>query len=244
MSGKRGVFVLACAASSLALATAAQAQDATAALPQDDAQIGDIIVTAQKREQSINNVGMSINAASADTLAQRGVSNPEDLVKVVPGLVVTPSLIQTPVYTIRGIGFYDSTLASSPAVTVYVDEVPLVSPLMTLGASLDLERVEVLKGPQGTLFNQNSTGGAINYIAAKPTENLEAGGTFSLERFGKVDATGFVSGPITSNLRARLSGRTVQGGEWQYSLTRPGTSLAISASFSAGCCSTGRLQSG
>src|SRR3546814_1674254 len=88
---------------------------------------------------------------------------------------------------LRGVGFNDYTLGASPAVSVYVDQVPLASSAFTQGASLDLERVEVLKGPQGILFGQNSTGGAINYIAAKPTRELEAGFSASYGRFDTFD---------------------------------------------------------
>src|SRR3546814_16099149 len=84
------------------------------------------------------------------------------------------------------------------------DESPLPIPVITEAAALDLERIEVLKGPQGTLYGQNSTGGAINYIAAKPTPIFEAGGQVSVERFGKTSVEGFVSGPISSTLQARV----------------------------------------
>lgn len=183
--------------------------------------IGDIIVTAQKRSQTINTVGMSITAASGDMLLQKGITNTADLVKAVPGFAFTQSPYSTPVYTLRGVGLYDYGLGSSPSVAVYVDEVSLPFPSMGVGATLDLERVEVLKGPQGTLFGQSSTGGAVNYIAAKPTDTLEAGGSITYERFGKVDVTGYVSGPISDTLNARLSGRVVEGGDWQKSITRP-----------------------
>lgn len=179
-----------------------------------------IVVTANKRSQSINDVGMSINAIDNKTLAERGITETADLIKVVPGLTFAQSQTQTPVYTLRGIGFFDNSLASSPTVSIYVDEVPLPFPIMTQGTTLDLERVEVLKGPQGTLFGQNATGGAINYIAAKPTSSLEAGLDVSVNNFGNVQAGGFVSGPLSENLGARLAIKTSQFGEWQRNTTR------------------------
>jgi len=190
--------------------------------------IGEIIVTAQKRSESINKVGMTITAATGDTLAQRGITTNADLTKLVPGLHYTPSPYQQPVYVLRGVGLYDSGLASSPAVSVYVDQLPLTSPIMSEVPPLDLERVEILNGPQGTLFGQNSTGGAINFITAKPQSEFGAGGTVSYERFNKASINGFVTGPLAENLTARLSGGVVSGGAWQYSLSRPNDYLGDS----------------
>ncbi len=188
-------------------------------------QLQEIVVTAQKREQSINSVPITVTAVTGDALVARGVTSAADLTKVVPGFSFAPTTFGEPVYVLRGVGLYDSGLGSSPAVTVYLDQTPLPYPIMTEVAPLDLQRVEVLKGPQGTLFGQNSTGGAVNYIAAKPTRDYEAGADVTYERFGQVDATGFVSGPLTDTLSARLALRTDQGGGYQYSLTRPGVDL-------------------
>ncbi|KKW91589.1 TonB-dependent receptor [Sphingobium chungbukense] len=194
--------------------TAAQADRATDSLP------GDIVVTAQKREQSMNSVGLSLQALSGADLQKRRIDSAADLVKAVPGFTFTPSPYATPVYTLRGVGLYDSGLAVAPSVSVYMDEVPLAYPIMTLGGTLDLERVEVLKGPQGTLFGQSSTGGAVNYIAAKPTSTFRYGANGSLNQFGQVDLEGFVSGPISPTLGARLAVKTQQGGAWQKSTSR------------------------
>lgn len=184
-------------------------------------QYGAIIVTAQKRSQAINDVGMSITALGGDEMLNRGIRDTADLVKVVPGLTFTPSpYAGTPIYTMRGVGFYEFSLPASPAVTIYVDEVALPYQAMASGVTLDLERVEVLKGPQGTLFGQNATGGGINYVAAKPTPSLAYGGSLSLGRFSSLDADAYVSGPLTSTLRARAAIRTVQSGDWQKSYTR------------------------
>ncbi|MFA7584960.1 MAG: TonB-dependent receptor, partial [Novosphingobium sp.] len=191
----------------------ASAQDAAAdASGFDD---GEIVVTAQKREEKLSDVGMSIAAVSANQLDILGVGEPADLSKIVAGFTFAQSPYNTPIYTLRGVGFYESTLSAAPTVSVYVDEVPLPFPALTTAAGLDPERVEVLKGPQGTLFGQNSTGGAINYIAAKPTSDFRAGTELSFARFNEVDANFFVSGPITDTLRGRIAVRTVQGGEWQ-----------------------------
>ncbi|QKS01138.1 TonB-dependent receptor [Sphingomonas sp. CL5.1] len=194
----------------------AQDGNSTTALP-------DIVVTAQKRSESINTVPMSITAASGDTLRNMGVTSPDQLASVVPGFTFTKSAYGAPVYSLRGVGFYDYAIGAAPAVSVYVDEAPLPFSTITRGASFDLERVEVLKGPQGTLFGSNSTGGAVNYIAAKPTEKPEAGLDISFGRFNDADFSGFVSGPITDTLSARVAVRHEMSGDWQRSTTRNDT---------------------
>lgn len=185
--------------------------------------LGDIVVTAQKRRQSIDDVGLSITALTGDALAQRGITSVADLERVVPGLTFTQSPFNQPIYTLRGIGYSESSLAAAPAVSVYVDEIPLAFSSMTEGVLLDVQRVEVLKGPQGTLYGQNSTGGAINFVAAKPTDSFNAGADLGFARFNSADIGGFVSGPINDTLRARFAVRTIQGGDWQQSHVRDDT---------------------
>lgn len=203
----------------------AQAQDEAQTDAAESAEIGDIVVTAQKRSQSLRDVGLTIQAAGEEKLDSLGIRGPSDLGKLVSGFSYTESLYTTPVYTLRGVGLYDATFGSVPAVAVYSDQVPRNVPVMSSGLDLDLERVEVLKGPQGTLFGQSSTGGAINYIFNKPTDYFEAGMDLTYERFGRIDASGFVSGPIANGIKARLAVRGVEGGAWQYSVSRPDDKL-------------------
>ncbi len=209
--------------SGAAFAAPSQAVGQAAAPASPPPVVGEIVVTAQKREQSINKVPMSITALSGQALIDRGITETADLTKVVPGFNFTETAYATPVYTIRGIGFQESSLAASPAVSVYVDEVPLPFPDETEAVALDLERVEVLKGPQGTLYGEDSTGGAVNYIAAKPTSHFTSGVDASYGRFNTTDVQGFVSGPLTDTLTARLSGRAVEASNWQQSYTDSAT---------------------
>ena len=211
-------------ASIAALAFAAQpalAQDATPQAAEDTNPSNDIIVTANKREQALNDVGLTITAATGEGLAERGIRGPEDLAKLVPGFTFTQSIYSTPVYTLRGIGLYDATFGAAPSVSIYTDEVPRNVPVMSDALDLDIERLEVLKGPQGTLFGQSSTGGAINYIVGKPTDSFEMGGYASYERFDRFELSGHVSGPLSDTLRARLAVKGVTGGAWQQSFSRP-----------------------
>jgi outer membrane receptor protein involved in Fe transport len=212
---KLSAFAVALSASAAFVPTYAFAQDAT-----DAGGIPEIIVTAQKRAQSINDVGLTIAALGSDTLEKQGIKSLEDLARAVPGLSYASTDFGTPVFTLRGVGFYDNSLGGYPTTSVYLDEVPLPFPAMATHANLDLERVEVLKGPQGTLFGQNSTGGAINYIAAKPTDTLAAGVEGTIGRFGQGEANGFISGPITDTLGVRFAGQYGFGSPWQKSYTR------------------------
>lgn len=181
----------------------------------DASTTGDIIVTAQKRSESINSVGMSITAQTGDQLLAKGITSTADLAKVVPGFTFEGAIGAQPVYSIRGIGFHDASLASGQAVAIYADEVPMPFAFETVGADYDIERVEVLKGPQGTLFGQNSTGGAVNYVSAKPTSTFQAGIDATYGRFATSDISGFVSGPLSDTLRARVAFRSIQGDGWQ-----------------------------
>lgn len=183
----------------------------------------EIVVTATKRSETINSVPMSVTAATGAQLASAGVNSANDLSKVVPGFVFTQSAYSTPVYSIRGVGFYNYDIGSTPTVTVYQDEAPLPFSSMTRGAGFDLERVEVLKGPQGLLFGANSTGGAVNYIAARPTNTLTAGLDAGYGRFDSSEVGGFISGPIAEGVKARVAVRHEGSGDWQQSTTLDAT---------------------
>lgn len=196
------------------------ATEAAAQTESDEMVLDEIIVTAQKRNESVNKVGMSISALSGAQLQTAGVVDVAGLTKVVPGFTFAQSPKGAPIYTLRGVGYYDETLAATPAVSIYLDQVGFSYPIESKAATLDIERVEVLKGPQGTLYGQSSTGGAINYIAVKPTSQLEAGLNLGYGRFDAFTAEGFVSGPITSTIRARIALATDQGGDWQRSYSR------------------------
>lgn len=219
MRHSRMGFLLAATALTAALAPAALAQTAMVEA-EDGMSVGDIVVTAQKRSQSINEVPLTVAAATGDQLADRGVTDPSDLAKVVPGFTFQPAPTGIPVFTLRGVGYYDEALAASPAVSVYVDEVPIPFSIMANGVAFDLARVEVLKGPQGTLFGQNSTGGAINYVAARPTADFASGFSVSYGSYHAAEAQAYVSGPLSDTLAGRVAVRLAQGGSWQRSYTR------------------------
>src|SRR6267154_4843890 len=197
-----------------------RAADSAAGAAEETNQLEEVVVTAEKRSERATDVPMSITAVTAEQLEKQGVVSVADLTKIVPGFTFQPSDYGTPIYSIRGIGFKDVAVAVAPTVSVYLDQVPLAYSAMTSGAAFDLERLEVLKGPQGTLFGQNSTGGAMNFIAAKPTDHLEAGADATYGRFNEADSQGFLSGPLSDTVTARLAVRTEQRDAWQQSETR------------------------
>jgi outer membrane receptor protein involved in Fe transport len=223
----RGVLLLGTSFAASTTCAHAQTSSAPAEAPDapvgNEASTGEIVVTAQKRRQNLSDVPISVTALTGEQLVEKGIDDVADLVKVTPGLSVQEGSRGVPVISIRGIGFSEEAIGGRPTVSVYIDEAPLAFPIMAKSAAFDLERVEVLKGPQGTLFGQSSTGGAINYIAGRPTDNFEGNFTASYERFDTVELEGYVSGPIAPTLNARLAVRTVQGGDRQYSYVRDDT---------------------
>lgn len=220
MKAAKGVLLS--SAAGMILCTAAQAQD-TAARSSEQLPYPEIIVTANKRQENINKVGLTITAIGSEALKERQITSLADVASAVPGLTFTPSASNTPIFTLRGVGFNESSLGVYPAVSVYLDQAPLPFPVMAAHTAFDLERVEVLKGPQGTLFGQNATGGAINYIAARPTDTLEAGGDITYGRFNQIDGNAYISGPITDTLKGRIAVTAHHMNDWQYSISREDT---------------------
>lgn len=199
-----------------AFPVAASAQVEQSDQPAVDGTTGvEIIVTAQKREQRLSDVPVSVVAATADTLQAAGVIDATDLGAIVPSFTASISVFGPPVFSLRGVNFNSFQASAPPTVSSYIDEASIPYPVMGQALFLDVERVEVLKGPQGTLFGQNATGGSINVIAAKPTASLETGFRVDVNHWGETNAEGFVSGPLSDTLRARVAVQTSQFGGWQ-----------------------------
>lgn len=175
-----------------------------------------ITVTARRREQSPQDVGVALNVFSGAELIQQGVTTVNGLENITTNLEIESQFGsgQTS-FSIRGVGFRDYATNNAPTVGIYVDDVAYPVPVTTQGVLFDVERVEVLRGPQGVLYGRNTTGGAIKVISARPTEENAAGLVIEGGRFGRVEAEGFVSGPVSEALRIRISGATAHGGAWQ-----------------------------
>lgn len=182
----------------------------------------EIVVTAQKREQGANDIGITITAFTGEQLKDAGFSTAEDMALMTPGLTVNETAATgVPIYTIRGVGFQDPYATSSSTVGIYVDEVSLPFTVMSRGLMFDVERVEVLKGPQGDLYGRNTTAGQINFVGKKPTEEFESGVTIGYGSYQTFDLEGYASGSLSDTVRGRVAVRSVRSGEgWQKSLTR------------------------
>jgi len=181
-----------------------------AAVAQETA-LQEITVTATRRTESVQDVASSTSVFSGDDLAALRVTEARDLAEQTPGLMTKfgPNGLATVGFYMRGVGINDFTGTVDPSVGVYVDEVFQPTPDMLNFAVYDIERVEVLRGPQGTLYGRNSTGGAINFITAKPTSELEGFVRAGYGSYQTGTLTGAVGGPLTETLLGRLSANVV-----------------------------------
>lgn len=164
---------------------------------------------------------MDIQTYSGDVLQTLNVTNVEDLNALIPSFTVAQSYQGVPTYTLRGIGFNTINISAKSTVGTYVDEVAYPYPALNAGPVFDLQRVEVLKGPQGTLFGRNTTAGLINFVTNKPTEEFEAMVSGEVGNYDTFNFEGFMSGPVGDSLGWRLAVRSENSGEgWQKSNTR------------------------
>ncbi|MBU2418907.1 MAG: TonB-dependent receptor [Alphaproteobacteria bacterium] len=207
------VLALATTAAGAAVAqTAPGGQD-----PERAAVLEEVIVTAQRREQAAQDVGIALSVLSGEELTKLGITNVNQLQNATPNLEIEPAFGGGAAqFRLRGVGFQDYASNNSPTVGVYVNEVAYPVPVMTQGLIFDIARVEVLRGPQGTLYGRNTTGGAISFVTNRPSEAPSVGIMAEYASFDAVKVEGFVSGPLTDTLSGRLAASTQQGGGFQY----------------------------
>jgi iron complex outermembrane receptor protein len=164
----------------------------------------EVIVTAQRREQSLQEVPISIHAVSGPELTASGFRTMEDLGQFSPSVEMNESLHEHSV-TIRGMGNDVAAMSVEQSAPIFVDGVHFGRPSMIKGAFMDVERVEVLTGPQPVYFGQNATAGAFSITNKKPTETWEGDASAEFGNFGRVSFDGGVGGPITDTLGIRLA---------------------------------------
>lgn len=177
----------------------------------DAAALQEVVVTARRQEENLQRVPIAVTAFTGEELKQKSVTQVYDLQGEVPGLYMQEARDdpQSLAITMRGRKQEDITLAVDPAVSVNVDGLYVPRTLAMAGALLDINRVEVLRGPQGTLYGRNSTGGAIGLFTNDPTHDLSGSADLTAGNFGAWSATGIANLPLTDSLAARF---VVQGG--------------------------------
>ena len=169
----------------------------------------EVVVTAQKREQSLQDVGIAVTAMTGDQIEALGFTNAQQVTAMAPGVsTVQPNGEANYSIGIRGVTNSDFTTNVESPVALYVDEV-YISQMSGSGFALfDMERVEILRGPQGTLFGRNATGGLAHFITRKPTQENEGYAKVTIGDYDQYKFEGAVSGGLTDNLSARLSLQT------------------------------------
>jgi len=156
----------------------------------------EVIVTAERRQASIQEIPMSVTAITADKISEMGIRTSQDLQNIVPGLTIRSPQIGQNNFVIRGIGGANDDVSSDSGVGVYVDDIYMARTSAANLTLYDLERVEVLRGPQGTLYGRNTAGGSINIITSKPGDEFEGKVGLDVGSEGLINAKAFLSGPL------------------------------------------------
>jgi iron complex outermembrane recepter protein len=182
---------------------------AAATSPSDDNGIAEIVVTAEKRAESLETVPVAISAYTSKTRDLLGIESIQDMTNFTPGLAYTTSLDRA---FIRGVGRETNNLSTNPGVATYSDGVYNSSVVAASGDAMFEDRIEVLRGPQGTLYGRNAIAGTINSISKRPTPDWTAEVRAKLGNFQTRDFEGYVSGPISDTMRFKFGGyRNYQG---------------------------------
>lgn len=194
----------------LSISTASYAQsaegqgEAATDAPQEEAGIADIVVTAQKRSERLQDVPVSVAAISPSTLEKTGVQTTDSLSSLVPGLVINNSPTAFRPF-LRGVGTAAAAAGNENSVSTYIDNIYLTSMNAGLLNLASIESIEVLKGPQGTLFGRNATGGVINIKTLDPSHTFSGKANISYGNFQTITASGYVTGGLTDTIAADLA---------------------------------------
>ena len=188
------------AALSIAAPAFAYAQPAPPAAPTS---LQEVVVTAQRREENLQKAALAVQAVSGQQLSRAGVTQPEDLAKLVPALQIVPAAGPYTLFYLRGVGNFNGNALSDSAVAFNLDNVYVARPSSASGVFYDVDRIEVLKGPQGTLYGRNATGGAINVLTKDPGHAYSADGELELGDYSKVRVSGDLNAPLSDQVAIR-----------------------------------------
>jgi outer membrane receptor protein involved in Fe transport len=195
---------LVCGISSTAMAQATSARAPAEAETSSGTDDGAIVVTAQRREQKLQDVPLSVTAQSASQLEQRGIENVQALGEVVPSLSVS-SAVGFAITYLRGVGSTAIGPGIETPVSIYVDGIYYASSTSALFDFNNISRIEVLKGPQGTLFGRNATGGLIQVITKDPTQDPELKLGASIDNYATVRGDFYAAGGVANGIAADIS---------------------------------------
>ncbi|SBV33382.1 Outer membrane cobalamin receptor protein [uncultured Sphingopyxis sp.] len=176
----------------------------------------EIVVTAQKREEKISDVPIAISAFTPKALDDRKVESGAELVRAVPNINFSKGNFSSYDFTIRGIGTKAISASSDPAVAVSFNNTPLIRNRLFEAEFFDLERVEVLRGPQGTLYGRNATGGVVNVIPAMPSDEFEGMAKGEVGNFATRRLSGMINVPLTDTLAVRAAGAMTKRDGFDY----------------------------
>ncbi|HMO67631.1 MAG TPA: TonB-dependent receptor, partial [Novosphingobium sp.] len=189
------------------LAAMAVLAPASAALAQESESSGglsEIIVTAQRRQENLQEVPIAVTAVTAQSLAETGIDATRDLPQVIPSVQFTRSG-PSGLFFVRGVGTTNAAAGEEGANAVYVDGVYMADLGQTINYFNNIERIEVLKGPQGTLFGRNATGGLIHVITREPGDELEVDAEFGYANYETVQARAYIAAPLAQGLAADIA---------------------------------------
>ena len=192
----------------------AYAQTGTAAT-----QLEEIVVTARRREETLQDLPLSIAVVSANDLQTQSIYRSDQVAELVPNLSLQESTPGSSNVYIRGIGGGGSDPSYSYGAGFYIDGHYIPYSRGGFMSTMDIERIEVLRGPQGTLFGKNTTGGAVNIISTKPGPDFDSSLTARLGDFGQQDLRGMINFALTDNLFARISAASEDFDGYYYNTT-------------------------
>lgn len=183
--------------------------------------LDEVVVTAQKREEGLQSVPLSVSALTGEMVDELGFQQSLDVLTQFPNADVQFTGV-TPAVTIRGNSVIDFGDANEPPAGFYIDEVYRGTLAGQLNQVFDVERVELLRGPQGILYGRNTTAGLIHFVTRKPTDTFEARGSVQYGSFNQVVLDGAASGPITSRIRGRVAFKYNRNDAFQENIALPG----------------------
>ena len=174
----------------------------------------EVLVTAQKREETLLEVPLSVTVFSGVSLDEDGINNLQDIGSQTPGLVFTAFSVGQPEISIRGISTKEDGASANDSTVVSIDDVYIAARTAQVFDIFDLERVEILRGPQGTLYGKNSIGGSINFVTLKPSQEKIFRVQQTIGNYERLDTGLLASGPLSEKLAAKLSFSRRDHGGW------------------------------